>query len=369
MPVQPHTMAMHFVFFAHPDSIHTKRWLADLTGRGHRVTVVANHEGPARGPAKAGRALRNIVRARRAAAGRDAVLVVQFTPAGARALALLGAHPRIAIVGGSDLYLSRGGGWRWRLRARQQGRFLRGSDVVLATSEDLARTAIRAGAAPERTTALSFGVDLARFRPGPAPDALRTRLGLDGRRVLLSNRAIAPIYNQATAVEALVRLPPDVSLVLSRAGARPATLAEVERLVRDLGLSRRVAIIEPVAEAELPDLYRLADVVVSIPDSDGGASTILEALACGRPVVATDLASPREWLAALDPASLVPPRDAAATAAAIGRVLDRGVTEAAEWSGRARELVAARGDRRTAVAKLEEIAAGLSGPAGSPSGR
>ena len=86
----------------------------------------------------------------------------------------------------------------------------------------------------------------------------------------------------------------------------------------------------------MPDLYRLADVVVSIPASDGGPVTVAEALAVGRPVVATDLPSVREWLAELDPEALVPVDDVAATAAAVETVLSRGPDERHERAARGR---------------------------------
>ena len=107
--------------------------------------------------------------------------------------------------------------------------------------------------------------------------------------------------------------------------------------------------------SELPDLYRLADVVVSVPESDGGASTILEALACGRPIVATNLPSVAELIEDLDPESLVPVGDVTATARAIERVLDRPSSESQERGARGRALVEASADQRRALSEMESL--------------
>src|SRR5574337_1730923 len=315
-------MAMDLVFFARPSSVHTVRWIDGLRARGHRVELVPNDEDGARGALKVRRALRHLLRVRRAAGRPGAILVVMFLPAGGRAVALLGLHPRIAIAGGSDIYLSSGGSWRWRLRATQQAWFLHGCDAVVATSRDLQRAAVAAGARRELASCVPFGVGLDRFRPGPPSAELARSLDLEGRRVLLSSRAIAPIYNQATVVEALTGLPQEVVVVMTEQGAVAPERERIRRLARAHGVSERVRIIPPVPEEEMARLYDLAEVVLSVPSSDGSASTIQEALACGRPIVATDLPSAREWLGALDPQSLVAVGDPAGTAAAIRRILD-----------------------------------------------
>ena len=166
----------------------------------------------------------------------------------------------------------------------------------MVNSESLHRGALAVGARPERTEMIQFGVDLTRFAPGPAPAELRARLGLEGRRVVFSPRNITPLYRHQVVVEAVAKLPPDVSVVFSRHRAQEDELAAIERRVEALGLSDRVVIVPEIAHNEMVDFYRLADVVVSIPASDSTAVTILEALACEKQIVAGDLPSVREWL-------------------------------------------------------------------------
>lgn len=346
---------MHFVFLANPTSIHTRRWADGLRARGHDVAVIPNNEAGRRGLAKVARWLWLQLRVRQLAGRPETLLVVHWIPAGVRALALLGLHPRVAVAWGSDIYLTTAETPRRAVRARQQAAFLRGCDLVTGTSEALARAAIAAGAPPERTRCLRFGVDIGRFRPGPDPAELRARLGLDGRRVVLSNRTIAPLYHQTTVIEALSRLPKEVIVVMTSHAADPAEIARVEGRAQELGLSERVRIVSELADRDMADLYRLAEVVVSVPASDGGASTIVEALACGRQIVASDLASVREWLAGLDPGALVPVGDAAATARAIERALARPPAEREELARRGRAAVEEMADEQRALLEMERI--------------
>jgi glycosyltransferase involved in cell wall biosynthesis len=326
-----------------------------LRGLGHWVVVIANNERGYEGPAKLVRWLRLQWQVRRAASRPGTVLVVQWVPAGVRALSLIGIHPRVAIALGSDIYLTTRESLRRRLRAALLGGFLRGSDAVLAPSVDLARAAVAAGARAERTSCVRFGVDLTEFAPGPDPVELRTRLGVGGARVVLSNRTIGPLYRHPTVIEALATLPDDVVLVMTRHLASAEELQAVERLAADLGVVDRIRIIPALPDADMPDLYRLADVVVSVPETDGGPATILEAMACGRQIVATDLPSVREMLGGVDPDGLVPVGDAGAVARAIRRALRRTATEREEIGRLERAAVQQRADRRAALEALEAI--------------
>ena len=343
------------VILADPASLHTTRWVDGLRGRGHDVVLVPSKEPGPRGPAKLARWLGRRWTVRRLLRSPGRVLMVQYIPAGIRATALLGIHPRIGVAWGSDIYLSAPRTPRLAVAAIQQRLFLRGCDAVIAPSIDLGKATIAAGARSERVTCVPFGVDLDRFRPGPEPAELRSRLGLDGCRVLLSNRAIAPIYHQTTVVEALAQLPADVVAVMTRHLARDAEVQAVMRRARELGVADRVRIVEPIDDADMPDLYRLADVVVSVAASDGGPITILEAMACGRPIVATDLPGIREWLFDIDPRCLVPVGDGPATARAIAAALDRSPAERDEIGRRERAAVRLRADRNAAFAAAESI--------------
>jgi glycosyltransferase involved in cell wall biosynthesis len=113
--------------------------------------------------------------------------------------------------------------------------------------------------------------------------------------------------------------------------------------------------VPAIPYSQMPDFYRLADVVVSVPESDAGPVTLVEALAAGRPIVCSDLPPVREWLAEIDPAALVPVGDSVATAAAIRTVLARGTQQRSDVAERGRAAVLERADQRRTMAEFEML--------------
>jgi glycosyltransferase involved in cell wall biosynthesis len=100
-------------------------------------------------------------------------------------------------------------------------------------------------------------------------------------------------------------------------------------------------------------------VVVSVPETDSVSVSILEAMACGTPVVASDLASPREWLEGISPELIVPIGDAPALATALRRALDFTAAERTEYASRARQMVRERAERETNMCRMEALYRGL----------
>ena len=86
-------------------------------------------------------------------------------------------------------------------------------------------------------------------------------------------------------------------------------LAEMRALAGQLALGDAIVYVPQVSYAEIPDLYRAADVVISTPSSDGLPVSVLEAMACGTPVIASDLPALRELTDDGADLSLVPARD------------------------------------------------------------
>jgi glycosyltransferase involved in cell wall biosynthesis len=357
-------------FLGDPNSLHMRRWMGYFSDRGHRITLLvpdgqvivpgllpaisverfvpfSRQRERLLGGLECRRSLSRLLRR----VDPD-VLHAHYVTGNAWHAWISGFHPYVVTVWGSDILATGHRGTRGRFYARVA---LRAADMVTGGSEHLVGAAIAAGARPGRTQYIHFGVDTERFSPGPDPAALRARLGLSGCRVLLSSRAIAPLYRQSVVVRALAHLPSDVVALMTSYHAHPDEVASIQQLAGQLGVADRLRIVDPLDDSELPELYRLADVVVSIPASDGGPVTVAEALAVGRPVVATDVPSVREWLAELDPAALVPVDDVAATTAAVEAVLSRGREERNQRAARGRSAVAAKADWRTNMDRMETL--------------
>ncbi|WP_426054169.1 glycosyltransferase [Janthinobacterium sp. PSPC2-1] len=155
-------------------------------------------------------------------------------------------------------------------------------------------------------------VDLQRFTPA-APGASASA---DGPRILVA-RHLESLYDNASAVRAfaLVRSSyPAARLVLAGGGPQRAALA---RLARSLGVLASVRFAGPVDNAAMPALYQASDIVLNPSLADNMPNSVLEALACGIPVVSTNVGGIPALLQDGVTALLVPPGDPAAMAQAI----------------------------------------------------
>ncbi|HEU0129514.1 MAG TPA: glycosyltransferase, partial [Mycobacteriales bacterium] len=199
----------------------------------------------------------------------------------------------------------------------------RWADTVVCVSDAERADGVAAGVRARRWDVVPNGVDLARWQPGSRTEA-RRRLGLpDGPLVVCVGR-----LSRQKGQDVLLRAWADVP---------GATLA----LVGDGPLHDTLAAAAPSSvllagrRDDVADWYAAADVVALPSRWEGLALTALEALACGRPVVASDVTGMRE---VVDPAGLVPPDDPAALAAALAELLadpDRRVKLGAAASTRA----------------------------------
>jgi glycosyltransferase involved in cell wall biosynthesis len=261
--------------------------------------------------------------------------------------ALAGVRPLVVTCWGSDLFVAPQRSWvsRWKVR-----RALRDADVVTADSDDLLECAAALGAAVDGLTKVVFGADTTVFLPGdtsPCPP------------VILSTRKLAPIYRIGDVILAAAKLKSDghqFELVVSSSGPLSDELRE---LATAHGLDDAVRFTGRVDDAELVRLYRGATIYVSVPESDGTSVSLLEAMSCSLPVVASDLAANREWLAEQgDP--LVPVGDVPALAAGLVRLLES--DEERQRLGRAnRAVVESRGDWRSEMNRMQAMYEELAG--------
>ena len=154
---------------------------------------------------------------------------------------------------------------------------------LLAVSEamrgDMAAIGIDAG----KTMVHYTGIDTMRFHPGDRP-AARAALGMGDAPAIATVGALIPRKGQALVIEALPALP-GVHYWLAGAGEEDA---RYRALAQRLGVADRVHLMGPVANADLPQLYRAVDAVVMPSVSEGLANAWVEALACGTPIVISD---------------------------------------------------------------------------------
>ncbi|HWW55830.1 MAG TPA: efflux RND transporter permease subunit, partial [Sphingopyxis sp.] len=154
---------------------------------------------------------------------------------------------------------------------------------LLAVSEAMRGDMAAIGIDPAKVAVHYTGIDTARFHPGDCA-AARAALGMDASPAILTVGALIERKGQALVIEALPALP-DVHYWLAGAGDEEG---RYRSLAQKLGVATRVHFMGPVANADLPQLYRAADLVVMPSVSEGLANAWVEALACGTPIVISD---------------------------------------------------------------------------------
>jgi glycosyltransferase involved in cell wall biosynthesis len=183
------------------------------------------------------------------------------------------------------------------------------------------------------------GVDTNLFTPDGAD--MRASHRLANRRVVVCVTRLVPIKNLPLLLQAVADLhreSPDVVLVLVGEGPQQAAL---EAQARALGIADAVLFAGYAAQEQTPAWYRTADVFALPSDFDNSPNVVLEAMASGLPVVATDVGGLRDYIAPGRNGLLVPKGSRADLAAALRELLfDR--ARSAEIGRRNREDAVAR---------------------------
>ncbi|MBE7555913.1 MAG: glycosyltransferase family 4 protein [Anaerolineales bacterium] len=190
--------------------------------------------------------------------------------------------------------------------------------AVTAVSTDLARKA-RALAPGREVQVVPNGVDVTLFTPAPRDDSLATRLGLDdgplvgfvGEARLKKGLAILlPAFARVAA-----EFTPTPRLVLVGGARSEAT--DILRVFQAQSPSVPVSTIPHTAHADLPSLYNLLDVLALPSLQDGLPNALLEGMACGRAIVASEVGGIPDAAQHDKNSLLVPPGEVGALAEAI----------------------------------------------------
>ncbi len=240
----------------------------------------------------------------------------------------LGARVVLEVNGDTIEFLRREGAnplARWMFRLAE-GVNARRSDRIVALTPGLKQMLVaRYGIAAAKVSVIPSGTDPDHFAPED-PARARQRIGLDPDRPLIG--FVGLFYRHQgvpTLLEAIVRLratfPTLAALIVGDGVMRAAW----ESLAHRLGIADAVHFPGQVPYREVPTYLNALDVVAAPFTADRGETSpfkILDALACGRPVVASDLPSVRDLAERSGGAVLLtPPDDAASLAEAVAGLL------------------------------------------------
>ncbi len=192
-------------------------------------------------------------------------------------------------------------------------RWLAGSVTQFtAVSADLARALVRDWrVAPSRVTTITNGVNLDAFGRHHDNDRLREAAAFPPEaRIILNIGGIRPIKDHATLIRAVARVSaalPQTRLLLVGSDYGNGMQPALERLIDSLGI--RGAVIFAGVRHDIPQLMALSHVYANTSLFEGMSNTILEAMAAGKPVVATTVGGNPELVQNGATGFLAPPGD------------------------------------------------------------
>lgn len=204
-------------------------------------------------------------------------------------------------------------------------RGLKRADRVFSVSESLRQVALQLGVEPDRTRVVGNGVDIARFSQLPQADC-RAALGLPAQGpVLITVGGLVERkgFHRVMAVlpELLQDLPTLKYLVVGGPSPEGDWTEQLKQMARELRLQDCVHFTGPLPPDALRRVLSAADVFVLSTRNEGWANVFLEAMACGLPVVTTDVGGNAEVVCRPELGHVLPFDDAPALAAALKKAL------------------------------------------------
>ncbi len=197
---------------------------------------------------------------------------------------------------------------------------------IIAVSQALKDAMVDLGIAPGKITVLRNGVDLEVFRPAAREEA-RAELNLAGRTLV----SVGHLIERKAHDLIIAALPSLRDYALLIAGEGPER-AHLEKLARELKVSERVRFLGSLPHRELYRIYSAADALVLASSREGWPNVLLESMACGTPVVASNIWGNPEVVSRPEAGVLMTERTAAGVAEGVDRLFrelpDRKATRA-----------------------------------------
>jgi glycosyltransferase involved in cell wall biosynthesis len=206
--------------------------------------------------------------------------------------ALSGIRPLVSMSWGFDLLMDVD---RSRVVKWQAEYALSHSSVLIVDCQASANKAQELGFPSEKIVIFPWGVDLKHFSPGDG-SAFREKLGWRDNFVILCNRSWEPRYGVDLVIRAFLiahEKSPKLRLLLVGDGSQAGIFDEMISKASAEGFIHRPG---RISLQGLPEYYRAADLYLSASHCDGSSVSLLEAMACGKPVVVSAIPANLEWV-------------------------------------------------------------------------
>lgn len=352
---------MKICYIANGESVHTRKWVKYFADRGYDVHLVTFDKTEEIQGVKI-RKLRyfsrfaypiRILNVMKAVNDVDAhVLHAHFVSHYGVYAALTGFKPLVVSAWGSDVLIEPK---RSIIKKYLVKYVLKRADLITCDAEHMKEALKQLGAAPEKIRLIYFGVDTRKFSPREKSEDLKARLAIYDSPAVISLRNLEPLYDVKSLIEAIplvLEKIPETKFVIAGGGSEERAL---KNLAVSLGVSNSVRFMGFVPNDELPKYLTSMDVYVSTSLSDAGiAASTAEAMACGLPMIITDVADNRKWVQDGVNGFVIPVRDPKLLAEKIVYLL-KNENVRKGFGAMNRKIVEERNDYYKEMAKMADI--------------
>lgn len=327
---------MKICFIAHPAHTNSKSWIrhfAEVLGHDVHVVAVADQVEPIPGATlheiampieQKWRYFQAVPRVRQMVRSIDPDLLIGYRVQSNGFLAACTGVRPLVLAAQSEHIVSPP---ESKLAAAIASFAVRQADLCNAWGPLMGQRFCDLGAPPGRVVVRPRGVDTRAFHP---PDPERPAWRATRGPVLCTTRQLHPVYRHDFLIEVMRRIadehPDALLLVVGRGPAEEA----IRKQVADLKLERNVELVGYVEHRNVAEYLKRAHLYVSVIDTDGVSSSLLEAMACGCYPIVPDIAPNRVWISSGENGTLA---GAAEVESFAGAILD--AVEHDDWRANA----------------------------------
>jgi glycosyltransferase involved in cell wall biosynthesis len=195
----------------------------------------------------------------------------------------------VVTIWGSDILVDPKKSWYRRITVKF---ILNSSKLITGDSESVRNECLKYCNQPEKVKVVLWGVDLSTYQE--RVDDLQEKKTV----TIVSTRNFLPVYNIDTIINSIPRVLEqyrDVKFILKN--KRAEQVNEFKELARSLNITKFIEFVcSDIEPQDFPKFLYGTDIFVSVPSSDSTSVSLLEAMACGLPVIVSDIPANREWI-------------------------------------------------------------------------
>jgi glycosyltransferase involved in cell wall biosynthesis len=360
---------LRICYLANASSVHTNKWARFFVSRKHEIHVISFENAQIQGTAVHVLKLPVLVKnatypLKIASVYRIQALVKKIKPDILHAhfvtnYGLFGAlcnfHPFVLTAWGSDILVTPGARFLSKIKRLIAKFALNKADLITCDAEHMKDAIKRLGVSPENISLIHFGIDTKKFSPRQKSEKIKARLGIANSPTVVSLRNLNPLYDVESLIKSaplVLKENPKTKFVIAGKGSEKKRLRE---LAKSLGIAYSVKFIGFIQNDELPQYLNTMDVYVSTSLSDAGiAASTAEAMACGLPVIVTDVADNKKWVEDGVNGFVVPIKDPKSLAEKIIYLL-KNEDIRKQFGKISRKIIEDRNDYYKEMEKMEEI--------------